>query len=325
MSDDIPAMLQRTLPVDRSGYDPVDVERRARRLRRKRTVTRAVAGGTLAVGMVAAAAAVAGVLDLGASRSEQGSDGGSAPTSPADPEPEVFVPATRQEAGRTVMPVTFPDGTTAEIVYPRGLDIASLGVHPYGSGALVGPGFDGCCARDFTFAYGDASWLARAGPPIREFPGFDGRPVLLVPWSGGPLTRYLVFQIGPWRLGVWDDGTMTDDQLAAWAEHLQGRLSADGFPILTGSGPLRLTGPSEGLGPALGFGDPDRARQLSLQLRACDRLHRRLDDAEGPEHSASLCRPEWSTWVNVTGDPAFVETITRELEIRNVQPAAGSD
>jgi hypothetical protein len=42
-----------------------------------------------------------------------------------------------------VMPITFPDGTTAELVYPRPLNMSDLRVQPYSSG--YGPGF----ARDF--------------------------------------------------------------------------------------------------------------------------------------------------------------------------------
>src|SRR5687767_5790782 len=39
-----------------------------------------------------------------------------------------FVPSTTREGGRTVLPITFPDGTTAELTYPKSLDLARMGV-----------------------------------------------------------------------------------------------------------------------------------------------------------------------------------------------------
>ena len=54
-----------------------------------------------------------------------------------------FVPSTHVEGGSVVMPITFPDGTTAELVYPPELDLSGMRVQPYSSG--YGPGF----SRDF--------------------------------------------------------------------------------------------------------------------------------------------------------------------------------
>ncbi len=49
-----------------------------------------------------------------------------------------FAPATYREGDRVVLPITFPDGTRAELLYPPALEIAELGVVPYGSGTLHG-------------------------------------------------------------------------------------------------------------------------------------------------------------------------------------------
>lgn len=56
--------------------------------------------------------------------------------------PAAFVPPTYREDS-VVLPVTFPDGSAAELVYPSDLDLASMGVRPY----IVG------CGRDFNFFY----------------------------------------------------------------------------------------------------------------------------------------------------------------------------
>lgn len=42
------------------------------------------------------------------------------------------------EGDQTVLPLVFPNGTQAELVYPAELDIAALGVRPYSSGHLRG-------------------------------------------------------------------------------------------------------------------------------------------------------------------------------------------
>jgi hypothetical protein len=66
------------------------------------------------------------------------------PSVTAEPSmPAAFVPPTYREGNSVVLPVTFPDGSAAELVYPSDLDLASMGVRPY----IVG------CGRDFNFFY----------------------------------------------------------------------------------------------------------------------------------------------------------------------------
>jgi hypothetical protein len=45
-------------------------------------------------------------------------------------DPEPFFPPTERDGGLLRMPVVFPDGTSATLVYPIALDLASLGVQP---------------------------------------------------------------------------------------------------------------------------------------------------------------------------------------------------
>src|SRR4029450_8398745 len=51
-------------------------------------------------------------------------------SSTVPPSPAGFVPRTTREGNRTVLPVTFPDGSTAELVYPTALGLAGMGVQP---------------------------------------------------------------------------------------------------------------------------------------------------------------------------------------------------
>jgi hypothetical protein len=45
-------------------------------------------------------------------------------------DPEPFFPPTERDGGLLRMPVVFPDGTSATLVYPIALDLALLGVQP---------------------------------------------------------------------------------------------------------------------------------------------------------------------------------------------------
>jgi hypothetical protein len=143
---------------------------------------------------------------------------------------EGFLPATYVEGDRIVMPVTFPDGTTAELVYPPELDLPSLRVQPYSSG--YGPGF----ARDFLVydepleevigSYEDAELLSEYD---------DGRGGTVGFWRLPPDGVYLAFQFGSWTVLVYDyEGAsqMSDEDRALWATNLHGRDAEDGFLLL---------------------------------------------------------------------------------------------
>ena len=102
-----------------------------------------------------------------------------------------FTPMTYQEGNSVAMPVTFPDGTTAELVYAPELDLAAFRVQPYSSG--YGPGF----ARDFLVydrplaevigAYDNAELLAEYEDDRGGIVGF---------WRLPPDGVYLAFEFG---------------------------------------------------------------------------------------------------------------------------------
>ena len=210
------------------------------------------------------------------------------------------------------MPVTFLDGSTAEIMYPADLDLAGMGADPYGSGALYDPPLD-CCARDFAFGYGEAFPLAPAGMPLKEFPGADGRPVPLLQGPPG-YSDFLVFEIGEWRLGVWDK--MSDETRAMWSANLSGRVSADGFPVVAATPPVRLTPLGQAYGPSLEFGHVDGNSVKFSPTRTCppDYVEPRADELPDGVSTPVLCRAEWSMRVNIVGDRAFAERIINTLK-----------
>lgn len=319
MTEDMRTLLQRAAAVDSRGYDGNDVERRAGRLRRNHQ---------RAAGMVAAAVVlVVSVSSIAAVRawrtpSTAPSAGttGSATPSPLPPQRE-FVPATRIENGAVVMPLTFLDGTTAEIVYPPDLDIAGMGAVPYSSGRLYDPPIN-CCARDFAVSYDQR--VPSSLEPVKEYPGVDGRPVR---FFEGPGPDYLVFEIGDWRLAVWDGAggaLMSDEARAMWSANMSGRVSIDGFPVLTATAPVRLQGPGESHGPEIGFSSSANGDGNSIEFRPSPECPAGFDEPQIEEHSGGqlsliLCRPQWSMMVNASGDRAFVLRVVEALDVRNVR------
>ena len=54
--------------------------------------------------------------------------------------PNALYPAASGTGGTRTLRVTFPDGSRAELTYPAGLNLASLGARPYTSATLSGGG-----------------------------------------------------------------------------------------------------------------------------------------------------------------------------------------
>ena len=147
-----------------------------------------------------------------------------------------FVPKTRHEGRFVVMAVTFPDGSTADILYPHELEVAQLGVQPYSSGQLAH-----CCARDFFVRYAGVPSDELAGRrPLEVYDGSGEFPVEYWASSEGPSThRWLIFRFGLWHVLISDQKglDMGAQERATWARSLQGEVTEDGFLRLEASRP----------------------------------------------------------------------------------------
>jgi hypothetical protein len=239
---------------------------------------------------------------------------------------------TYQEGNSVVMPVTFPDGTTAELVYAPELDLAAFRVQPYSSG--YGPGF----ARDFLVydrplavvigAYDNAELLA-------EYE--DGRGGIVGFWRLPPDGVYLAFEFGSWTVLVYDYGEegaqMSDEDRSLWATNFRGRVAEDGFLLLEAIPPLTLARAGEHAGPELEFwsrsGDftaillfpgecaPYREGQGGFDgIQMVDGLAVSRES----EDFAAWCIPDAGMTVHVyqeRGD-SFIDDVLRGLEVRNV-------
>jgi len=243
---------------------------------------------------------------------------------------ESFTPATHKERGKVIMPVTFPDGSTAEIVYLPDTDIAAMGAQPYSSGQL-----SDCCGRDFFVLFGGVPKGELAGEaPLKIYRGADGSAVEY--WRMGasghdPETeRWLIFNFHPWYVLVWDEkGSMTDQNLASWARGLAGAEARDGSLRLTADQPLQLAKAGEHAGPELLFSD--RRQMVSFFVGDCERDPKEdgkvvaLGGKTGPEAEwfASRCFVNQSMRMHVQSEDATVaRRVIDRVEIRNVQLAS---
>jgi hypothetical protein len=250
-----------------------------------------------------------------------------ASSSPTFEQQRRFVPRTYPEGDSVVMPVTFPDGTTAELVYPPKLDLSDLRVQPYSSG--YGPGF----ARDFLVydkpigdvigSYEDAELLAEYDDGHGGTVGF---------WRLPPDGLYLAFQFGSWTVLVYDyaeeGAQMSDEDRALWATNFHGRDAEDGFLILDAELPLTLARTGEHSGPELELWS--RSGDISAVLLFPGECTPYGDEmvngltVDRDDEFAAWCIPHAPMTVHVYQEPrdTFIDDVLSGLEVRNVNPPA---
>nr|BFE83226.1 hypothetical protein GCM10020093_058270 [Planobispora longispora] len=174
------------------------------------------------------------VVGMVASREPAGLPPPPAPTSAPAPSvtfdersPNILHPEVRRRDGREIIDVVFPDGSGAEVDYPPDLRLAALGVRPAHTGWL--DGYHNLVRR-LTAPSGGAAEIARERPMLRTM----GRRVTLWKASGRDDGQLLLFDFGPWSLTLSDVPTpMTFEQRMLWAESLRGRVTEDGYLVLS--------------------------------------------------------------------------------------------
>jgi hypothetical protein len=224
----------------------------------------------------------------------------------------VFVPPTSTEGDRTVLPLTFPDGSQVELVYPAGIDLTSHGVGPYSSGYLSGIG------RDFNIYFGTVEeTLGRfTVEQLGAYPDADGNPVGFYHLADyGLEVNHLAFEFDGWTVLVYDyrrSAGMSDEQRATWARSFHGRVDQAGFLILTADPPLRLAEAGDHAGPSLSVGGEHAG--LGLVVGPCEPYD---DPQEDPTSGQfSWCDPVAEMVVHASGDAEFIALMREQLEIR---------
>ncbi|MFI7223036.1 hypothetical protein ACIBO5_07420 [Nonomuraea angiospora] len=252
--------------------------------------------------------------------------------------PNAVYPEASGTGGTRTLRVTFPDGSRAELTYPAGLNLASLGARPYTGGTLTGDAASngthsrtGGEPRSPTGASEGGVFRALTAPLYGEAETAAGRPMIrhltggVTLWPGplgvdtaGPV---LLFAFGDWRIALQDERAgMTFEQRLAWAENLRGTLTPDGFLTLSARGPLRLSRPGEVrdgvlVGPQLWLGGLSRRMLVLAPVPDCERQGR-ASVALDPRHtvSGSVCRAGF--YLAASGDESFVRGALRDVRVR---------
>ncbi|HET9725124.1 MAG TPA: hypothetical protein VFR44_14965 [Actinomycetota bacterium] len=225
------------------------------------------------------------------------------------------------------MPVTFPDGTAAELVYPPELALETLNVYPdtFADGGPHGCGYPVHATRSDP----QEGWISGT-TPLAEHVTPDGETVAL--WEG---TRdnepydFLVYRIGAWTVLVPCDNDRPIDAevLATWADNLHGRGSADGLLVLEGTSPLVLHPWRDQNGPTLRMSDNDVVIDLRPLSDQCDPQAGSGGDTDPRDGVVQWClQPEGRVYVYANGFTAagkdLLEALVDHLEVRAVQPVA---
>lgn len=243
-------------------------------------------------------------------------------------EPEPFIPQGAERDGDLIrLPVVFPDGTRATLVYPIALDLATLGVQP------------------------DVSYVWREDPPPRYPIVFlhdadasivdfvrGSEPVGLVRsdrnieiWEMSNRWENLRGQLQGWwlrvRLRSWtalialrsvDDA----DQVAA---NLRIRETKAGFPVVEASGPLELAegfGESEGATLSIGdaTGDPETTSLDATIFLSPDGCSPGSEVSPSGQYGSS-CLAGQSVFASIYGDrPLFVQAVVEGLSVEDFAP-----
>lgn len=223
-------------------------------------------------------------------------------------------------SAKTVMPVTFPDGSSADLIHSEDLPLSRFVTAAWTWGRLPG-----CCWRDIRIRRADDGVtrpeFGVTGQPVKTFEGADGSEVGL--WRApGHTTRYnLVFVFGAWMVAVASDNggeQMNDAQLATWARSLHGRVARTGFIVLSAQNPLELADTGDAAGPEITFDDalPGQPRIISI---IPGKLKETTPPQDIPRGFRSWVADEGFARVHAQGDEVFLKDLPRRLQVTNVK------
>jgi hypothetical protein len=260
-----------------------------------------------------------------------------ATTNPAKTVTTPFNPATTTSGAKTDMPIVFTDGTTADLLYDPSLNLASLGVSLFDSGAENGVIRE---ADQFEIDHGGASFVGSESPAPGQqtYPGPSNSPVPLLSAASNNSGQnvngnWLDFHFGDWRVGVWE-GTgsekmsTSDDQ--TWAQNLNGSVSSAGWLTLTGSGPVKLTQFGQPAGPYLVFGNIDSTGMI-LTPESCtppvgqsvvnnsSGVPVRITPTQQGQYEGLICLQKANMEADVYGPQSFVQSAMDSLDVQNLK------
>jgi hypothetical protein len=244
-----------------------------------------------------------------------------------------FIPETYREGASEVLPVVFPDGSSAELVYPPGLRIAELGVQPAVSVGIEKARQRFAHVRFLLITRTPIKQFRSEGPPVTSYEGASGT---LRVWRAKDPEEFLSpvflhFRIGGWNILVGDgnSGTfMGPRNRSSWAENLDGHETDNGFIILKPRAPLAIAR-GKGGGPDLWLSECFRF--VELRLERCQDLKDSGEKVQvvggvavhrhksGRQFYANWCTPSGQVSVYLDDrNQRFIDLAVRRLRVLNV-------
>jgi hypothetical protein len=240
-----------------------------------------------------------------------------------------FTPPARRDGEVVVLPVVFPDGTTAELRYPPELDLVGLGVWLRTSGVL---GKESSTGRGLLIVHGNGEGLTAGTAPVACYQGADGGQVELWQTRDLEVRFWLLFRFGAWTVAMWDGNAgrlMGHQDRAVWARSLVGRETQGGWLVLRGKHPLRLGAEHDGdVQLQLGDLSPRAVLLWPVQCQPRQRPNTTMigghavDLDVGSQWFASYCLPKAPMEVHVyDSDGSFGRAVIEGLQVQRVRHA----
>jgi hypothetical protein len=237
-------------------------------------------------------------------------------------EPEPFIPPSAERDGDLIrLPVVFPDGSRTTLVYPIGLDVATLGVQPDLSYV-----WDGYFPIVFIHdPNASITSFVDAQGPVRFVNSMDGG---LEIWGarGNDVDRrfWIRYELPSWTVLVSVRDAIEEALTVAGALDLTETDS--GFPVVEASGPITLAqGFGEAGGAQLAFGDrtaePDTVTQLDATIFLSPDGCTPATNSDWSGGYGSACLGDGSVFASIYGDRKFVSSVIEGLRVEDFREA----
>jgi hypothetical protein len=249
--------------------------------------------------------------------------------------PTPFVPAARQAEGRTVLPVTFPDGSAAELIYPADLELADMGLQP---DVAILDRRDPAPRAPLVFLHRGEPGpdVLEGSQPVERTTTPTGSPVEI--WRSRPQStvvpdqlHWVIYKLRDWTVLAPASDVAKAQEVAG---RLDGRQTGDGSVVMKAEAPLELSREfGEGGGAQLALGDRnprpeqvDAGRRFRLVLLSPMRSSCTSEGLSPSGESASKCLRaaagvEGTVLATISGDRPFVERVFDGLRAERVRLA----
>ena len=235
-----------------------------------------------------------------------------------------WAPPVSMENGEVVMPITFPDGATAELVYPADLALEELSFYPDTYGILDGKS-SSCGWPVHASRYDPRGGWVRGEEPLDRFVATSDRVVEL--WEGTRSSEpynYLLSRSGSWNVIVPCDSVMTiaGDTLK-WAKLMTASESPDGLLVFEDAAPLDMHQSHEGA--TVRISGKDVVVDLSSGRTGCEKSSSDLGASDGV---VQWCvEPAGGVYLYANAfkpaQESFLERLVTGLQIRGYRRGGG--